>query len=457
MSKKLMFFSLLLLFSFSCAKMNLGEGEAERFPLSGPKRAVLFLVLVPQKSEELADPDKINLLISQLAEGLKLSRGELDQVRKSQGGELSFILPKIKNSTDISNLLFQLRQEGAIITVHPQQAGNNSIVKDPVFHFAEKTTLAYGNYLLEKAFSLLEEIDPDIYNKIKDFKEEIRQGISEETLSVQTFPYPYAYPRLTQIYTPDAHWSHGYKNLTPANELDGLHTNPPGMLLKAMGLVYGMKTICIEENFFSEEIKREEIQTAGILELLSANQNKKAFILLGRIITLLSLSSIPAHLDAFSTASEDEYRDVFLPLLITGEFKNLIYAPAGLSVDLEGFGENWKSTQIKSEILNYLENDLNTVKLSNIFYKIAQRADFYSSYGKEGNQVSSLENFFPTYPSDTYYKQWKDYSAETSEKLIIENSNGNTLEIGEKYMEEILHLYPLAAAGIIKTIQFCLK
>lgn len=255
--------------------------------------------------------------------------------------------------------------------------------------------------------------------------------------------------------------TYGYTNINPANVLDGLHQYPPSLYLKALGLLYGMTTVRMEENFFSSEIKREESYREGILELINLRKKSEAFYLTGRLIALVAMSSIPAHLDPKYTKENDSYRDQLL-IIISSGIARYIFVPDSFHLQQETFSiSEWQGSDFEKETLNYYENELDSAgNLTQIFSKIAKRANSYPSTGK----LAFYSDDLPYYPHDAPYETWNYYNynslfviegnlGENDDRIIIEANDGKTYTISISLMEMAVHLQPLATAGIMKVME----
>ncbi|PKL12946.1 MAG: hypothetical protein CVV50_03920, partial [Spirochaetae bacterium HGW-Spirochaetae-6] len=399
--KKRMITGIFLLLMASCAQIDLDKPKGEEFPLYGPKRAVLGKVSYPAQAEGLVSRARIQESLEEWAASIRLSRPELDEVRLFKGGEMGFLLENIRNNSQISMKMAELRKLGVIFQIHPQQIMNQALPADPSLAYGENILANYTLYLIEKARTLLVARSPLLAGRLEEQEDAILGGVEEELNLSQSFPYPYQNPRLTHSFNPDKNWSMGYENLSSSNPFQGLHRNPPSLLLKALGLFYGMRTVTVEQNFFDEKISLVETSSPGILYYLEKKDFSKAYGLLGRLLALCALSSLPEQLDSRYPEVESLYRDKWL-MVWTHGIQEVLSKPEELDFRADFFEENWVDSAFGDQVVNYLDNDMAYAgNIHSVFLRLAQRADFYPSPAKTGNGLYDWAGeFTPYYPLD---------------------------------------------------------
>jgi hypothetical protein len=415
--------------------------------------------------EGLTDIADLENTLYRWAEDIRLSQEELDEVRLFKGGELKFLLSHIEEDSSIYDLMILLRKKGAIFQIHQQQILDQALPGDPDLIYSQTAIQNYAEYLFEKALKITGARNPSLYEKIRNYRSKILEGIRHEMNTPQQFPYPYQSVQLTHSWNPDREWSYGFENIRAANLMDGLHQKPPSLLLKSLGLVYGTKTIRWEQNFFTEEIKKEEEEEDGILALLEKGETGQAYFLAGRLLALAALCSLPEQMDTKYPDQESVYRDRWIPGLING-IQEIVNKPSDMALEADFFNENWMETEYKQHILNYLDNDLiYTGNISSVLERIAQRADFYSSPGKMGNGLYEWDSdFTPYYPAALNHKDWNylpysalyvlDGNTGGMEKVVMKLKSGETVSVHRGIMEMTMHLQPLAVAGMVKILNF---
>jgi hypothetical protein len=455
-------FLFLILFIFSCKYIPLSDPDAgkEDIPINGIRRAIVAEVSYPLSLETYSDVSILEADIYNWAEKVKLTRLELDIIRQLQGGELSYVLKKI--TPDTRNLMSGIRDRGALFAIHPQQVKGSSLPADPILTYSEAVELSIAKIQLDKLLALLAKKRPDLYAVLSSKKSFLSAGIEAELNRIQSFPYPLTYSRITHSYQTDKGFASGFENISSSKELDVMHIRPPGLLLKALGLIYGMKKIRIEENFFTTEIKPEISEEKGIYALLAEN-NDYGYIYLGRLLALLTMVGLPSHLDHLLPGQEDTYRDKFYPTLLN-RMTTIISKPEGLNLESAFFNDGFENTEYYKHIVNYLDNDLKQVnRIGSIFERIAQRSDFYPSAKKIGNDL----NFIIPYNSEiTLYSCWNytPYSALVfvngnnpgDERVVYTTLTGNTYTASTNLFEMAVHLEALTLAGMVKAVELVL-